>query len=284
MQGVFQRKPMSQILANPAGQKSGEQTEDKAEKPEAASHEDVPEKYRGKSLTEIIDMHRNSEKRLGQIQNEVGQLRGLVSELAQIQRAPVAPTTEVPKSVDVSGDDLIRRPADAIRKVVQPMLDQVVKKEADTKATSTADDALLTIEQNALLADFGDPREIAGSDEFQEFVSRTASRQADFQRACDSSAGIEQIRAARRLLEDFQDFKSSVPSASPQTKSKPEVESARRVANEGAGPSGRITTKDPIYEADVIALIRSNPEKYRSPSFQAQLHAAIREGRFIKNG
>lgn len=275
MQGVYRHKPMSQIIApEPGAGKASALTAENA----AAEAQALPEKYRGKTAQEIAEMHMNSEKRLGQIQNEVGQLRGLVSDLAQVQRSP-APVSPDPVSVDVSGDDLIANPADSIRKVVQPLIESVKTQEPQTPKV----DPLYAMEQNALVSDFGDPTEIANSEEFQTFVNRTSGRQADFQKACNAELGVEQVRAARRLLEDFQDFKASTaPTSAQQVTSN--VDKAKQVATESSGPSGRVSTGEVLHESDVIALINSNPDKYRSPSFQAELHKAIREGRYIKNG
>ncbi len=272
--GVYRHKPMSQIIAPEPGAASQPAPTAQA----AAEAKALPEKYRGKSVEEIAEMHSNSEKRLGQIQNEVGQLRGLVSDLAQVQREP-APVSPEPVSVDVSGDELVQNPADSIRKIVQPLI-EAAKPQAPVQPTV---DPLYTMEQNALTSDFGDPTTIANSEEFKTFVDRTPGRQADFQRACNPELGVEQVRAARRLLEDFQDF-STVATPTPTQQTRTAVDQAKAVATESAGPAGRITTGEVLHEADVIALINSNPDKYRSPSFQAELHAAIREGRYVKNG
>lgn len=271
--GVYKHKPMSSIIASSADDEPEAPT---SEKPEAA--DDLPEKYRGKTEREIAEMHMNSERRLGQLQNEVGQLRGLVQDLAQVQRASPPRTPEM-DDVKISGDELIANPADAIRKVVQPL----VEKKKEPEAPDPTDQALYAMEQNSLISDFGDVQSIAGSQEFKDFIGRTHSRQADYERACDPTLGIEQVRAARRLLEDFTDFKSSLPTSDAE-KRKTAVEQAKSVANEGPGPSGPIQTKQLIHEADVIALINSNPAKYRSPSFQKELHEAIRDGRYVKMG
>lgn len=277
MSGVYRHKPMSSIIAPSTGHTADGPS---VTPPEGTTppENQLPEKYQGKSPEQIAEMHMNSEKRLGQLQNEVGQLRGLVQDLAQVQR-PSAPATQEPVEVTVSGDELIANPAEAIRKVVQPL----VQSQKDSDAGDATDKALYAAEQNALLSDFGDPQTIAGSQEFQQFVERTPSRQAEFQKACDPSAGIEQIRAARRLLEDFTDFSASLP-ASEAEKTQTAVQQAAAVANEGAGPAGAIQTKALVYEADVVAMINSEPEKYRSPSYQKELHEAIRDGRFVKMG
>ena len=274
MQGVYRHKPMSEIIAPEPGAETAAAPTAKA----AAEAPDLPEKYRGKTVEEVAEMHSNSERRLGQIQNEVGQLRGLVQDLAQVQRSS-QPTSEAPVSVDVSGDEMIANPGDAIRKVVQPLLDAAKPREPETPTV----DVIYQMEQNALANDFDDPMAIANTQGFQDFVNRTGGRQADYQRACDPTLGVEQVRAARRLLEDYQDF-SAVQTPTPAQQVTKNVEAAKAVATESSGPAGRLTTGEVLHESDVIALINSNPEKYRSPSFQQTLHAAIREGRYIKNG
>jgi len=44
----------------------------------ANADDSIPEKYRGKSPEEIIEMHVNAERELGRARNEVGHYRNLV--------------------------------------------------------------------------------------------------------------------------------------------------------------------------------------------------------------
>jgi hypothetical protein len=226
-------------------------------------------------------MHQNAESRLGEIQNELGTLRGVVTDLTQLQRTPVAPQPVEQETIDVSGDDLIQRPVETVRKIVAQ----------DNAAQKEVDDAELlkqTViqEEHALTTDFGDIPAIVGTEEFQSFATRTPARHRDFVTAAKGE-GLEQVRAARRLLEDFNDFQDALKPVKPVVPETPvltPVEEAKAVSTEGAGPAGSITTKDAIYEADVLDMIRDEPIKYRSPSFQAELTAAIKEGRFVKSG
>lgn len=54
-----------------------------AEQIAATDDADLPEKYRGKSKEEIIDMHRNTEKKMGEMSNELGTYRKLVNALGE---------------------------------------------------------------------------------------------------------------------------------------------------------------------------------------------------------
>lgn len=273
---AYKPTPLSQILAPApeAAPKPGEPVPAVVTDP-AAPVVAAPSKYDGKTTEQVIEMHQNAESRLGEIQNEVGQLRGLVTDLSAIQRTSAAPEVPELEEVNVSGDDLLANPADAIRSVIQPELDRL-------EAASVADkaDTLVRTESAALMRDYGNIDSIVASEEFKLFAGRTAGRQADFNTAAQGS-GVEQVRAARRLLEDFADFKALVtpdPNAAPTP-----VEQARTVATEGANTGAPVSTKPQMYESDVIALINSDRIKYQSPSFQAEMLEAMKEGRFVKN-
>ncbi len=279
---AYQHRPLSNILAPEVGSQETKSPtpnrDDKGrfvadEKP-AEPENSLPEKYRGKTAEQIAEMHMNAERRLGQLQNEVGEMRGLVSDLAQVRR-PANSETQEPEVVDVSGDDLITNPVETIRKVVQQDLNQL-KAERDADLAQKRVEA----ETEALMRDFGDIQTITSSPEFQDFATRTPSRQADLEVAANGD-GMEQVKAARRLLENWKDFQASLAPQTDEENPSP-VQQARQVANEGAGAAGRVTGKDLLHESDVIALLQSDPAKYRSPSFQAELMSAIKEGRFVK--
>lgn len=285
MTTAYQHRPLSKIIAQPNDDndetltketpprdqqgrftKAVEQTEDAPE---------LPEKYRGKTAQEIVEMHQNSERRLGQLQNEVGQLRGLVQDLAQVQRV-ASPPMEEPRDVDLTGDDLLTDPVGSIRKVVQS---QQPRQEPAPDPTAEID---VKVETGALYSDFPDLDEIVLSEGFQEYANRTASRQRDVQLAAQNN-GLEAIAAARRLLEGYQDYQEYAQRPAEEEKPAPRdpVAEARAVANE-PGHARAVSPQNTIHESDVIAMINSDPEKYRSPSFQKELLAAIREGRYIR--
>lgn len=278
---AYQHRPLSKILAPTAGR---EQAKSLTEEPKprdekgrfvAADDSNVPEKYRGKSVEDVIKMHQNSESRLGQLQNEVGQLRGLVSDLSMLQREP-APTTEPEEDLDLSGDDLLRDPAKAIQQVVQRELKPLKEARDHESSQSIIDKAT-----NDLMRDFPDMESIVMQPEFAKFVDRTPSRQR-LRDVAATGQGLDAVNAARTLLEDYADFQAATAPSEDETKEETPVDKARQVANEGAGGDARVTSDELIYEADVVELINSDPDKYRSPSFQSALLAAIREGRYVR--
>ena len=274
MTTAYKHRPMSEILAPAAPTKDEGSTEEPAKEAPAPAAKPLDPKYEGKSVEDIIEMHRNAESRLGQVQNEVGSLRGLVTELSSVQRTPEVEQAPEVESVDVSGEDILSNPVEAVNRIVQPHLDAQVRQKELEKA-----EALLQTE-GAALAQAYDVEGIVSTAEFQQFATRTPSRQADFQTAAYGE-GIDQVRAARRLLEDYSDFQASVTTET-KTGDTP-VEAARKVATESGSVGAPISSKPKIHESDVIKLINSDPAKYRSPSFQGELLEAIKEGRFVKN-
>lgn len=295
MPQAYKHRPLSSILApTPAPRAEGSNTDQprdtatgqfvSPEQQQPASN--LPEKYQGKSAAEIAEMHMNAEKELGRVRNEVGTYRGLVNDLTALQRTPAEPQAAPQEKIDVSGDELLLDPSAAIDKVVTQRL-----AERDAKDEARKIDSQFEMEGARLMTDFPNIDATVASSEFQEFASRTPSRQRDFLTAAQGQ-GLDQVRAARRLLEDFEDFRStsqpqpgtdqSGPAPAAQPQPQPGVAEARAVANEGAGPAGAVSTKPLIYEADVINLIHTDRAKYNSPSFQNELMAAIREGRYVK--
>jgi hypothetical protein len=62
-------------------QEPQEELEAIQEEPEESSIEDeLPEKYRGKSVKELVEMHQNAEQALGKQSSEVGELRKVVDD------------------------------------------------------------------------------------------------------------------------------------------------------------------------------------------------------------
>ncbi len=273
---AYRHKPMSEILAPAAEPEAQVLTPEQVRAEAAVAEQALPDKYKDKTVAQVAEMHLNAEAELGRVRNENSTYRGLVQDLSSLQRTPTEPQPEVQEQIDVSGDDLIENPVDSVRKIVKQDLDAYQRK---------ADNAVLEqqvkTEGLALLKDFGNIDAIVATEDFQKFAIRTPSRQADFNVAA-SGAGLDQVRAARRLLEDFQDFNAVTNPTDADKPALTPVEVAKQVQTEGTGPAGSISTRPQIFEADVIKMINDNPAKYRSPSFQAELTSAIKENRFVK--
>jgi hypothetical protein len=66
------------------------QQEEEVEQPQA-EEQSLPDKYQGKSLEEVVQMHQEAEKLLGRQSSEVGELRRVVDDYISSQQQPTAP-------------------------------------------------------------------------------------------------------------------------------------------------------------------------------------------------
>lgn len=88
--------------------------------------ETVPEKYKGKGVEDLINMHVNLEKVLHRQGTEVGQLRRLIDTQSQLlQNAKVGnivpgqgTTVEPPKNEPLTAESLLSRPDEAVNKAI----------------------------------------------------------------------------------------------------------------------------------------------------------------------
>lgn len=256
-------------VSQPAKQEPTEPAASEPAKPE------VPEKYRGKSVDDVIDMHRNAERRLGELQNEVGSLRGLIRDLSVLQQPVATPESPEQETLEITGDDLLRDPAGTVRKVVQHD-----SAKAEYKRNLDSQEAELSKAQASFMADFADAKEITASEEFQAFAARTPSRQADMQIAAFGT-GMEQVRAARRLLEDYKDFQASTAKPAAPSAEEKALAAAKAASTEaGNANGGTRIEKEILTQSEMVDLINKDPAKWRSPSTQAALIQAIKEGRY----
>ena len=84
-----------------------EDSQEFEEQPEAEVEveEGVPEKYKGKSMAEIIQMHQEAEKAIGRQGTEVGDLRKIVDDFINTNlESNAQPTPDTPTPVDFWDD------------------------------------------------------------------------------------------------------------------------------------------------------------------------------------
>jgi len=275
------------IIVEPSESLSEEQeaqeAQTKADEAAAAKAKDeaIPEKYRNKTTEEVIAMHQNLEKEYGRQANEVGTYRELVSSLAETKRSTDlsegGPTEE--KTVEVTSDSLWDDPQKAISTVVKDVLAKELAPIRETQAASGWEQQIA-----ALKKDHPDMETIGADPRFQQFVERSPYRVADAQKWVSN----QDVDAGRRLLEDFKEYSGTALTTGDETEETTEtvettdpLEAARKASTESGRGGGGGGSKKTIRRSEVMKLIAKDPERYRSPSFQAELKAAIAEGRFV---
>lgn len=231
------------------------------EEPEDAEKNDIPDKYRGKDIKDIVQMHQEAEKLLGRQSSEVGELRKIVDDFvkSQIQSAS-SPQQETDEDIDFFSD-----PEKAIAKAIDkhPSL-----KAAEQTSKAMLQQQTLTQLQNTH-PDFLDIIKDTG---FQEWVQGSAIRLELYQRA-DQQFDFD---SANELIATWKERQNVVSETA-----KVQKEDRKRQLKAASTGSSSGSTEAPsrkIYRrADIIKLMQTDPKRYTQ--LQPEIMAAYAEGR-----
>jgi hypothetical protein len=205
----------------------------------------IPDKYAGKTMEEVVEMHMNAEKEIGRQANEVGTYRDLLKTMSDASnvQAPQTDTAEE-QPVEVSSDDLWENPTEAIRSVVKETLQNEIAPIQQTQQEQ------VQAQQFAQLAHMHpDMEDIGGTPEFQAFVEKSPYRLMDAQRWVEN----RDVDAANRLLSDYKELRGDT--AAPGDVSA--VNKARAVSTEAGrgsgGPKGPRPLRHRLLPAEALA-------------------------------
>lgn len=130
---------------------------------------DIPEKYKGKSLEDVITMHVNAERVIARQGNDLGQLRKTNDDLTAILTRTTAPT-QTEKKPEVNAEQLLNDPTTAVNTVVA----------ASPAVQSTAqrvDQLELQVRQNRFDAAHPTWKDDLRDPQFEEWVLKSPVRQ-----------------------------------------------------------------------------------------------------------
>jgi hypothetical protein len=228
--------------------------------------EDLPEKYRGKSATDIAKMHQEAEKLIGRQANEVHEVRALADQLLKQQletRAREAKPIE--ESLE---DDFFVDPAKAVNRQVEkhPAVIEARQAALEMKKMKTA---------QQLSTKHPDFATIASDSGFQDWVKSSAIRLNLFARA-DAEYDFE---SADELLSTYKELRQIKQQNQVQQTAAVESkaqEQAMKAATVDVGGAGETSRK--VYRrADLIKLRMTDPDRYMQLS--DEIMQAYAEGR-----
>ncbi len=238
----------------------GQTTPEEESEPED-TEDDIPEKYKNKSVKDIVRMHQEAERAIGKQGSEVGELRRIVDDFVKAQtvsKQQQAP--EVEEEVDFFTD-----PDKAIARAIEkhPKVREAEQLSAQMKKA----EALANLK--SAHPDF---TEVVNDGSFAEWVNKSKVRQELFSRA-DRSYDFD---AANELLSTWKERSQVVnqTKAVEQVQRKQAVKSASTGATKG---SGETASKKTYRRADIIELMRTNPDRYQQLS--DEIMQAYAEGR-----
>ena len=214
---------------------------------EAPSEEDLPEKYKGKSASDIARMHQELEKRLGQQSSEVGELRRHFDDYVQSNVAQQS-APEVVEEVDFFAD-----PNAAMARAIDnhPTLRQAQEVAAEmAKSQALAKLKVSHPDMNDVLKDEG----------FKEWVNGSSIRRGLYEQAdtrYDFAAADELIT----LYKERQGIVKQTAKVERQHQ-KNEVKRAS-TGTARSNPEGA-TSKKIYRRRDIIELMNSDPKRYEA--------------------
>lgn len=242
---------------------TAEEAVEVAEEPvveEAPQEDDLPEKYKGKSASDIARMHQELEKRLGQQSQEVGELRRHFDEYVQSsiqkQSAP-----EVVEEVDFFAD-----PNLAVQRAIE---NHPTLKQAQAVAAEMAKSQALA----KLQSTHPDMAEVLADNGFKDWVEASPIRTQLFKKA-DQEYDFD---AANELLSLFKERKGVVAQTAKveQVARKNEVKKAS-TGTARSNPEGSSPRKT-YRRRDIIELMNTDPKRYEA--LMPEIMKAYQEGR-----
>jgi hypothetical protein len=231
-----------------------EQTVDNTE--EVANEVEMPEKYKNKSLDEIVRMHQEAEKLIGRQAQEVGEVRKLADSLLKQQlEAKHDKQPEPAQEIDWYDD-----PQKAINQALES--NPVLKQLQEQQAIQAQRAALDVIEKS-----HPDFVSVAQSEDFQQWVAGSKVRQRLYNDAnnYDADSALELLdnyKSLRGLKQQKEETSKAADEALKKTDSEGRSKALKAAAVQqgGTGETGK-----PVYRrADLIRLRMQDPARYES--------------------
>jgi hypothetical protein len=240
--------------------------QDTVESQEVAQEEepqqDIPEKYRGKSMEEIVKMHQEAEKLLGKQSSEVGQLRSVVDEYIQAQLSNQQAPVQQQEEDDV---DFFVDPEKAVARAIEnhPKI-----KEAEAYTAQNKRQTALS----QLQSKHPDMQEILNDNGFAEWVKGSKIRTQLFVQA-DQSYDYDAADELFSLWKERAGVAQQTVAVEKQAR-KQQLKAANTGNARGTGEGSR---KKVYRRADIIKLMKTDPERYSALS--EEIFQAYAEGR-----
>jgi hypothetical protein len=221
---------------------------------------EIPEKYQGKSLDDIIKMHQEAEKLIGKQAQEVGEVRKLADELIKqnINKNQENIQQQEPEV------DFFEDPKRAIQNTVDRHPDVLAAKQA------TYEFKKMQIQQK-LSKDHPDYVDIVQNNDFVNWVKESPVRLGLYAKA----DGEFDYDSANELLSTYKALRS-IKSKQTENDGKEVRKQSLKAASVDTGGSGESSRR--VYRrADLIRLKMTDPQRYEALS--DEIMKAYQEGR-----
>ena len=222
----------------------------------------LPDKYQGKSLEEVVQMHQQAEKLLGRQSSEVGELRKVVDDYISTQTQPPAPQQYVEPEDDI---DYFTDPQGAVNRAIEnhPKI-----REAQQYTEQYKKQTSLSVVQ----AKHPDMQTILSDPKFAEWIKASKIRTQLFV-AADQQYDAD---AADELFSLWKERKT-VARQTAQVEKQARKQTLKAANTGNARGSAEGSRKKVYRRADIIKLMKNDPDRYQALS--DEIMAAYAEGR-----
>jgi hypothetical protein len=221
---------------------------------------DIPDKYRGKELSDIIKMHQEAEKLIGKQAQEVGEVRKLADELIKQNLAgKPQPIKEEEPEVD-----FFENPQAAVRKTVDNHPDVLAARQAGQEFKK------MQIQQK-LASEHPDFTQIVQDPDFANWVKSSPIRIGLYAKA-DGEFDYDSANELFSTYKQLKGVKAKQTTDAGETQRKSNLKAAT-VDVGGTGESGKRVYR----RADLIRLKMTDPNRYDALS--DEIMQAYAEGR-----
>jgi hypothetical protein len=221
---------------------------------------DLPEKYRAKSLEEVVRMHQEAEKLIGKQAQEVGEVRKLADELLK-QNLSSKQQRIQEEEPEV---DFFENPQKAVQATIDKHPDVLAARQAGQ------DFKRMQIQQK-LVQDHPDYSQVVNDSEFQDWVKSSPVRLGLYAKA----DGEFDYDSANELLSTFKQLRGIKAKETEQASNAVRAKSMK-AAQVDVGGSGE-SSKRVYRRADLIRLKMTDPARYETLS--DEIMQAYSEGR-----
>jgi len=240
--------------------------------------DEVPTKFRGKTVDEIVDSYTNLEQQYGRQGNELGELRKLADSLIQknLSETSSQRAESLEKEV-LSEEDFFTDPVTAVRRVVEEALEKEVLSEEDfftdpvTAVRRVVEEALEPVKQNLgqtqldstvqkLQAKHPDLEAIVNDSSFQNWVLASTPRQEMWTRASNGDFDY-----ADELFSQYKAVNQVSVQAKREQDEAVKEEELKAATTVSAGSSRDAGSMGkPIYKrSELIRLRMNDPQRYQ---------------------
>lgn len=233
------------------------------EQPQEAQALEMPSKFQGKSMNEVLSSYENLEKELGRKGQELGELRKLTDNILQQQV-----TAQDNGTIEASTEELdfFDDPDKAVNKAIEnhPKFRQFEEQQKAQAAEVTT---------QRLKQAHPDYLEVISDSKFQEWVQGSNIRQNLFVAAHNYN-----LDAAMELMNNWKERALINNTSEAETAKANQREQAMKVGKGVSRTNAESTSGKKIYRrADLIRLKTNDPDRYES--LQDEILAAYAEGR-----